>query len=38
MAKDIVIRTKWLLRDWERRGLIFTFYKELEKLDTNNPK
>ena len=44
-AKDIADRTKWNPRDWERiftypildRVLISKMYKELKKLDTNNP-
>jgi hypothetical protein len=44
-AKDIVNRTKRQLTEWEKifhnptsnRGLIYQTYKELKKLDTNNP-
>ena len=44
-AKDTVNRTKWQPTDWEKiftnptsdRGLISKIYKELKKLDTNNP-
>ena len=44
-AKDTVNRTKWQRTDWERiftkhisdRGLISKIYKELKKLNTNNP-
>ena len=44
-AKDTVDRTKWQPRDWERifiyatsaGVLISKIYKELNKLDSNNP-
>ena len=44
-AKNAVNRTKWQPTDWERiftyptsdRGLISRIYKELKKLDTNEP-
>ena len=47
-GKDIVKRTKWQPRDWEKifansksdRALISNIYKELKKLDSresNNP-
>jgi hypothetical protein len=44
-SKDAVNRTKWQTIDWEKifpnptsdRGLISKIYKELTKLDTNNP-
>jgi hypothetical protein len=44
-AKDTINRTKWQPTDWERiftkptfvRRLISKIYKEIKKLDTNNP-
>jgi hypothetical protein len=44
-AKDTVNSTKWQPTDWERifthptsdRGITSKFYKELKKLNTNNP-
>jgi hypothetical protein len=45
MAKDTVRRTTHQSTDWERiftnltsdKGLMYEIYKELKKLDTNNP-
>lgn len=45
-SKDTIIRTKRQPIDWKKsftkptsdRGLITKIYKELKKVDTNNPK
>jgi hypothetical protein len=44
-AKDTVNKIKWQPTDWKRiftnpvfhRGLVLNIYKELKRLNTNNP-